>query len=107
MTALPAYCAACGVELRWLQHERTLKPAPIEAKPIDDGNILLLRAEPIPADPKLGLLLPALSVAEAGFYRIRKKGEEYDAARDGLRYRSHFVSCPHAPHFRDFRADHS
>ena len=100
LAAAPSHCAACGCALIWLQHARTLKPAPIEAAPVDDGNIVLLRAEQLPNSTQ-AQLLPAANATEAGFYRIRKKDEPYDRAHDGLRYRSHFVTCPHAPHFRD------
>jgi hypothetical protein len=100
MAAAPSHCAACGTVLIWLQHERPLKPAPIEAEPVDDGNILLLRAEQLENSTQ-AQLLPSLTAAEAGFYRIRKKDESYDRAHEGLRYRSHFIGCKHAPHFRD------
>jgi hypothetical protein len=100
LAGAPSHCGACGVRLLWLQHERTLRPAPIEAEPVADGNVVLLRAVQLPNSTQAELVA-ALTAAEAAFYRVRKRDEAHDAATQGLRFRSHFVACAHAPHFRE------
>jgi hypothetical protein len=34
-------CRSCEADVIWLEHERTGKPAPIDAKPTSDGNIVV------------------------------------------------------------------
>jgi len=67
------YCEACDERIVWLTHEKTGKPAPIDAVPDPKGNVV--------AD------------FDAGTYRIAREDE-------GARYTNHFATCPHAAKFR-------
>lgn len=71
-------CRGCGQRLLWLKHEITLKPAPIEAEPSDNGNILIDTA--------------------AGTYRIMK-GQPLPGVFPAL-HRNHFAGCSAANRFR-------
>jgi len=38
---MPYECRKCGKETLWLKHKETMKPAPIEAEPSENGNIFI------------------------------------------------------------------
>ena len=71
-------CRSCGKNLMIVNHERTGKPAPVEAEPVENGNIML--------NPD-------------GTYGIAPKG--YEWPEGAKRYQSHYVSCPSAKGWRE------
>lgn len=82
-------CQECNRSIVRVPHVRTGTKAPIEFMPSDRGNI-------IPLDSRGEWTLVEAAVS----YRIRKKGETWDPAKDGPLYISHFSSCSGASHFR-------
>jgi hypothetical protein len=65
----------CGTEFVYRKHETNPTLAPIETEPSENGNVAVL---------------------DNGRYRIVTKASPYD----GVRYRSHFASCPYSARFR-------
>lgn len=99
MSAQRDRCRSCGVEIVWLAHERTKKPAPIEVEPRVDGNVYL-----VAWDDALETFVPT-GIGRATHYHVMTKAEkeDVDAGRfPGLRRRvSHFVGCKDAPHWSE------
>ncbi len=75
------HCGSCETPIYWLNHERTGKPAPIEAEPSPTGNI----------DIDL----------EAKTYRVIPRAML--AVGHGPAHLNHFASCPDADGFRSAR----
>ncbi len=68
-------CRSCGAPILWRKHQRTGKPAPIDAEPNPDGNVLLLREN----------RYRALS---------REEREAAIARMEGPLHTNHFQTCP-------------
>lgn len=71
-------CRSCRAPVIWLEHAKTGKPAPIDAEPVPDGNILV--------DPLNGA------------YRVlaERSQRELASAQGSNLYTNHFVTCPQA-----------
>lgn len=74
-----ARCAGCGEPVRWLKHERTGKPTPIDVAPVEDGNIRIVGSE----------------------YAIVPKAQRVNFP--GELHKSHFATCVEAASFRGGR----
>ncbi len=73
-------CKSCGADVIWAIAERSLKPMPVDPKPVGDGNILLIaRADRPPVA------------------RVLKVADRF--GKGGLRA-AHFVNCPFADQHR-------
>lgn len=70
-----ANCKSCNAEIEWVESERTGKPMPLDAGPIENGNLVVVNGR------------------ARGF-----TAEDVRLARE--RRRSHFASCPNAADFR-------
>jgi hypothetical protein len=85
-------CKTCGVELVWLLHERTGKPAPIEAAPNAKGNIV-----PLVEDGPDEFL--AVVIEKATHYRaLGKRGLELwrEQATAPALWLNHYATCKDA-----------
>ncbi len=72
-------CRSCHAPILWLVNESTQKPAPIDAVPTPDGNIL---------------------VNGNGTYRVLKASERDDPPEGSYtRHTNHFQTCPDAAKF--------
>jgi hypothetical protein len=71
-----ATCSSCRAPIFWAKSASTGKPMPIDAEPVDNGNLAI--------DAGKAFLLNA----------------EQRAAYRGPRYRSHHASCPDAAKWR-------
>ena len=72
-------CEKCGKQINWLNHKTSDKPAPIEAEPNANGNILI----------------------KGNQYRIATNDERELAKTKGHPlYLNHFASCEFAQEFR-------
>lgn len=72
-----AKCRSCGAVIYWVRTEATDALMPIDAVPVDDGNVVL--------------------VNEKARYM---KGDLFEAKTEGPRYKSHFATCPNAKQHR-------
>jgi hypothetical protein len=82
-------CKGCGQSIAWLEHERTRKPAPIDADPSPNGNVVGIDSTGFPVP---------LGVATA--YRIVGKADRERLARDGESlHLNHFATCEKAARF--------
>ena len=70
-----ASCRSCGAEILWVKMESG-KNMPVDADPVDDGNLL------VDWNALLAHVIP--------------KGADYS----GLRFKSHFSTCPNAKQHR-------
>lgn len=75
MTDEPVRCRSCGAEIFYAT-TTTGKAMPLDVDPHPDGNVIVERQ-----DGRLG---------------CRVLGNAAPAARDEVRYRSHFATCPNA-----------
>lgn len=69
-------CSSCGAPIIWCKFATSGKPAPIDAEPVPDGNLVMM------------------------------PGAKVEAARagaDGPLYKSHFATCPNAKAHRKSR----
>lgn len=66
-------CGSCGALVRWYQHVRTRRLAPIDAKPTPDGNV---------------------HINDDGTYMVDR---HFDTPP---RYTFHFATCPNAARHR-------
>lgn len=72
-------CSKCATLINWLKHKVSGKPAPIEAEPNAQGNILV----------------------KGDQYRIAKQAEIEKAKAIGHQlFLNHFAGCPEAQSFR-------
>jgi hypothetical protein len=77
---MPFQCRRCVTEIIWLKHATTNKPAPIEAAPHPDGNLVISR--------------------EKGLYRQATDEEKETARVEGKNlYINHFATCEFAKKF--------
>jgi len=67
-------CGSCGEPIYWLKHARTHRPAPIEVKVSENGNIL--------ANPDLGTYCIALPAERITYQKHL--------------HLNHFATCPQA-----------
>lgn len=74
-------CGSCGAPVRWCVSEHG-KPMPVDHDPVSDGNLRLLPGSPQPV---------AL---------VRPQRELLDPGDDGVRYVSHFATCPNSAEHR-------
>lgn len=65
------HCRSCQAPIRWCKHVNTGRPAPIDADPVEDGNITL-------AGSMYAVVVRAATTDPGPFYK------------------NHFVTCPHA-----------
>ena len=75
-----AQCDSCGAEILWVKTIKG-KSMPLDAQPVVDGNIVLLKAAAV----------------------ILSKEQLGQPGRDGPRYKSHFATCPNASQHRKER----
>jgi hypothetical protein len=73
----PQPCKYCGADVLWLKHDRTHKPAPIDAAPAPNGNIRISR--------------------ELGLYRIADEGDRKQGRELHL---NHHATCPNVARVR-------
>lgn len=78
-----AHCKSCGAEIEWCRTEATGKRMPINPWPVGDGNVVMV----------------ANTLAGEMVVRVLRKAEEWI----GLRYKSHFATCPNGPSHRKDR----
>lgn len=88
MTEGRGRCRSCGAEVIWAIHERTGKTAPIDARPVPDGSIVLL---------------PLTMFGETP-YRILGLAERTTPG-DNDRYTPHYQTCPDARRYREQGGD--
>lgn len=84
MTFTVTNCASCKAPIIWSLDHKTGKRCPIDAEPLAGGNIRLTEREHMP---------PASAVVGAAI-------DLFDPTDDGVRYYSHFVTCPNAKDWR-------
>jgi hypothetical protein len=82
-------CRSCGAAIIWTRTAAGDKPMPVDAKPVDGGNVLLSRG---PA----GIGTPTSTV-------VGKTIQPNLFGDDSPRYTSHFSTCPHADSHRKAR----
>lgn len=82
-----AECRSCSAQIIWAQSATSDKRMPLDAEPVDDGNVVLeLRGHA--ADP---------------LYRVLTKKEKAQQTifdEPQLRYKSHFATCPQDKQWR-------
>lgn len=84
------HCVSCKAPIFWAivrGAKRGSKPMPVDAEPLEGGNLRMLNIE-------FPVVLTMSAQLELG---------ELD---DGVRYQSHFASCPDADAWRGGRARH-
>lgn len=79
-------CRSCRAPIVWATTEQG-KSMPIDAGPVDNGNVYYLDQKSSP--PRVRVLAGPQPTLE----------EDADSA-DGLRYLSHFATCPQADQWR-------
>lgn len=76
-------CTGCGVEVWWVRHGRTDKPAPLVKPPeAMEANITVYERD------------------GEHVYHIKKKNESFAFSEHPLEYINHFSDCPKAANFR-------
>lgn len=80
-------CVSCQAPIFWALTHGKAKPMPVDAEPVEGGNLRLIKADTPP-------IVTASMQLELG---------EVD---DGVRYQSHFASCPDAAKWHGGRARH-
>ncbi len=70
-------CRSCGAAILWVKSARTGTLMPLDAAPVENGNIFI----------KDGLA-------------VVLSGDLFETMLDGPRYQSHFASCPNAAKHR-------
>lgn len=81
-------CRSCGARIFFAASAETGKRMPIDAEPVAGGNIRIITAEPAP--------MPLARVVGAVI-------DLFDETDDGMRYVSHFATCPEADFWRTQR----
>lgn len=76
-----ANCRSCGAPIRWAVSDGSGKKVPLDPEPVVDGNIVVVDR------PGHTLVV-----------RFLKK--DRPLTRDGLRYVSHFATCPNSARHR-------
>jgi hypothetical protein len=79
------HCRSCRAPIVWATTEQG-KAMPIDQGPVDNGNVYFIEQGPTPKVRVLSDPQPTLE-------------EDADSA-DGLRYLSHFATCPQADQWR-------
>ena len=74
-------CKSCNAPIIWAQNESTGRAMPIDADPVDGGNVLILDPEP-----------------DGIWFRVLNK-EEVAKMQEPL-HTSHFQTCPNAGEWR-------
>lgn len=90
-----ALCTSCNAGIVWTVSEATGKRSPIDAEPVPNGNLRIVEQPPGPARPggHVDRLPPTIRVAGATVDLL-------DPTDDGVRYVSHFATCPQAAEHR-------
>jgi hypothetical protein len=83
-------CRSCGAAVIWTVTAATGSRMPVDAEPVEDGNVVLA-ASPVVGDP------PTSYTAPAGELLLGGSTQRLE------RYVSHFVTCPHADAHRRTR----
>lgn len=78
-------CASCGADILFANSAATGKRMPIDAGPVEGGNIRL-EPRPRPLPPLAHVIGPTLDL--------------FNSDDDGTRYVSHFATCPNAATWR-------
>ena len=73
-------CRSCGAPVIWAVHETTKKRAPIDATPVEDGNVIFVHEPGMGGDPE---------------YHVLTKTERAFPVLTS-RHTNHFLSCPNA-----------
>lgn len=82
MSTKPQNCRSCGAAIYWLKHVNTGRPAPVDANPSPNGNIVI--------------------ELEGGTYGICGKDVACQLGYMGEeRYVNHFATCPMAAEWRE------
>lgn len=82
-----ARCGSCRAEVIWTVTAATGKRMPVDAEPTPDGNVVL-------AAPTTRSGAPVSYAAQVGALLIED---------DGVRFTSHFATCPNANEHRSHR----
>lgn len=77
-------CRSCGAPIVWAIAAGSSRRIPLDADPTDDGNLIVVRHRWDGPDRTI----PIVHVVDE------------DAGTDGLRFRSHFATCPDAKSWR-------
>lgn len=78
-------CRSCMAPVRWREHHRTHRIAPIDAEPVPGGDLVLLTGGRYAVGPTV---VPADEI------------EARDADGAPLRFVSHYATCPEATRWR-------
>lgn len=76
-------CRSCGASIRWAITERSGKRIPVDPDPVDDGNLVLRDAGG--GDVIASVVAPGELLLDD----------------PGVRFVSHFATCPHADQHRN------
>lgn len=79
-------CRSCDAEVIWARSSSTGHLMPVDAQPVDGGNVLLSTG-------------PGVRIATV----VGKKAQPNLFGDDGPRYTSHFATCPNADTHRRSR----
>lgn len=82
MTTAPVLCSSCRAPIVWT-HTTSGERMPVDPEPVAGGNIRLTTAH--------GTLLASV---------VGSTIDLFDQSDDGIRYQSHFASCPDAADWR-------
>lgn len=82
MTTRTVKCVSCTAEIFFTLDVNTGRKCPIDAEPVPAGNIRIFDGNP-PHSQVVGATV-----------------DLFDTTDDGVRYVSHFVTCPNAPDWR-------
>ena len=85
-------CRSCDAEIYWVFTEHGNR-MPIDADPRDDGNVALIQS---PSGRRARVLPPE------GMF----EDEDLTELRQGVRYTSHFATCPNADEWRTQQGAH-
>jgi hypothetical protein len=79
-------CRSCGAAVIWTRTAAGGKPMPVDAEPVEGGNVLLSRGRAGIGTPTATVLAPGTPMPVGV-----------------IRYASHFATCPHANDHRRTR----
>jgi hypothetical protein len=83
-------CRSCGAKVIWARTATSGKPMPVDAEPVDGGNVLLSQVV-------AGVGTPTATV-------VGNTVQPSIFGDDGPRYVSHFSTCPRADEHRTPRS---
>lgn len=99
MTIERKKCSSCGAEIYWCISTTSGTAVPIDADPVENGNVLLSVAS---RDCVVGEARRVIFKGEL-LARVLKKDDEVTPGR--RRYVSHFATCPNSKAHRKARSE--